>query len=76
MYRIKCNVTGGITGSRTAWLKAKDGSILETEDPMEAQKLAAQYNETMNAAPKLAKFKYEVIPFFNLLGVPQSEVNN
>ena len=31
MYRIRCYVSGGITGDREAWLKASDGSIYETE---------------------------------------------
>ena len=76
MYRIKCHVWGGVTGDRKNWLKAKDGSIYETENPMEAKKLAAELNKEMNARPKPAKFDYRVEAFDNNLGVPASEVNN
>jgi hypothetical protein len=76
MFRIRCFVTGGVTGSREAWLKAKDGSIYETTAFMEAKRLADKYNKEMNAIGKRAKFDYRVVVFNSMLGAPQSENNN
>ena len=76
MYRIRCYVSGGVTGSREAWLKASDGSIYETEFLFEAYDRAADLNKRMNANATVAEFTYQVVAFDNKLGVPASEVGN
>ena len=47
MYRIWCRVSGGITGAREAWLKAKSGKIYQTKNKATAQRKAKKLNTDM-----------------------------
>ena len=58
-YRIWCRVSGGLTGTREAWLKTKSGKIYETGNKTTAQKKATQLNKTMGKN-SMASFHYSV----------------
>jgi hypothetical protein len=57
-YRIWCEVWGGVTGSREAWM-TKDNKILEFDDKKEADKEASECNRTMGRNSP-ASFRYTV----------------
>ena len=62
-WKIYCEVSGGVTGYRAAWLK-KDGKeqvfFVKAEAIVEAQRL----NEKLNSNPfRTAEFKYTVIGY-------------
>jgi hypothetical protein len=59
-YRIKCFVSGGVTGSREAWLKQKD-KVFETTSKNKAESLAASNNKEMNHIYSTASFRYKVV---------------
>jgi hypothetical protein len=62
MFRIWCEVCGGVTGSRAAWLK-HNGKIAEFATREEAEAEAAYYNKTANGNPyfaSTASFRYTV----------------
>ena len=58
-YRIWCTVSGGMTGTRQAWLKKKDGKIYETSNKTSATKKAQHLNATMGKN-SMVRFRYEV----------------
>lgn len=63
-YRIRCYVSGGVTGERQAWLKLND-RIYETDDRQEAESIAQENNKEMNGNPnRTATFNYRVISMF------------
>lgn len=56
-HGIFCQVSGGLTGTRTAWLKDEAGLIWEgTKD--EAETKAARLNTEMNSGCGSAHFSY------------------
>jgi hypothetical protein len=60
MYRILCEVSGGMTGYRSAYLK-KDGQQVEFTTEAEAEAEAARLNKQMNGNPhRTADFRYTV----------------
>lgn len=63
VYRIRCYVSGGVTGSRQAWLKLS-GKIYETDNKKAAEALARENTEEMNNPYSQASFQYRVIEMF------------
>lgn len=59
-YRILCRVSGGVTGTREAYLKGKEGreQIFSTRQEAEAE--AKRLNERMNNMHSSAYFRYTV----------------
>lgn len=61
MFRVWCEVWGGVTGPRQAYLKS-NGEISEFSTREEAEKEAARLNEKMNGSPhRIATFRYSVL---------------
>ncbi len=61
MPYIKCTVSGGVTGTRTAFLKdEKDGLEKYFHSTEEAQAEAERLNRKMNHQYSRASFRYEV----------------
>ena len=58
MYGVWCQVSGGVTGFRQAWLK-KNGEVLEFSTFEEADAHAEHLNEQMNGPHATASFSYE-----------------
>lgn len=58
-YRIWARVSGGITGTREAWLKEGD-EIWESTNRAEAETKAKDLNVRMNRRGSLADFRYTV----------------
>jgi len=58
-FRIWCRVSGGLTGTREAWLKKRNGKIYETKNRTTAQKEASRLNKTMGKN-SMASFRYSV----------------
>ena len=57
-YAIWCRVSGGVTGTREAWLKSR-GIIRKFETLDEAQRVAAEYNVKFSNDPiSKAYFSY------------------
>jgi hypothetical protein len=59
-YRIWCKVSGGITGTREAWLKA-NGKICEYATREQAAQVARDLNERSNRSGATADYRYSVI---------------
>lgn len=60
MFRILCEVSGGMTGYRSGYLK-NNGREVEFETEAEAAAEAARLNEQMNGNPhRTANFRYTV----------------
>jgi hypothetical protein len=58
---ILCEVSGGVTGYRSAYLK-RDGKIVEFECRDEAEQEARRLNEKTNGNPyRTADFHYTVV---------------
>ena len=58
-YGIWASVTGGITGSRTEWLKNLDNTYRTFDSCEEAEQVAADLRESMGKGSK-ATFSYTV----------------
>jgi len=59
-YGIWCRVSGGVTGTREAWAKDKNGRM-EFASREEAEKLAAHYTkQTMGNPYRTADYRYTV----------------
>ena len=58
-YRIWCRVSGGMTGTREAWLK-HNGKIYEVATKVTAQKKAKQLNKDMGKNT-MVNFHYSVV---------------
>jgi len=63
LYRIRCYVSGGVTGDRQSWLKLND-RVYETSDKEEAESIAADNNKSMNTPYSVASFRYRVVEMF------------
>ena len=59
-FRIWCRVSGGVTGTREAWLKS-DGGVVEFGDRAAAEAEARRLNEKMNHPYATADFRYSVV---------------
>lgn len=61
-YRIWCTVSGGITGSRAAWLKSgKSDEPWETTDREAADMYASELRTSMRGGPgSTVRYTYEV----------------
>jgi len=60
MFRILCEVSGGVTGYRCAYLK-KDGREIKFKTQAEAEAEAARLNERTNLNPySTADFRYTI----------------
>jgi hypothetical protein len=57
MYAIRCEVSGGITGYRTSWLKDND-KVRCFELLEEAVNTAEILNKNMNGPNATARFRY------------------
>lgn len=57
-YQIWCRVSGGVTGTREAWLKERGKVMMFTE--AEAIEHAALLNKEMNNRFATANFEYSV----------------
>lgn len=60
LYGIWCEVWGGVTGSRAAWLKGDNGLRWETTNYNEAQSRAAYLQEQVRNNNR-ASFSYKVL---------------
>jgi len=58
-YRIWCEVWGGVTGSRQAWMKDNDGNVREFDSKEEADEEAGKCNREMGKNSP-ARFRYTV----------------
>lgn len=61
MYRIKCRVSGGVTGTRESYMKER-GVVMYFATKVEAQGIADHNNRVRNGPYKTADFKYTVEP--------------
>jgi len=61
MYKIMCRVSGGVTGTREAVLKDKNGNEMIFDTERKAKNKAKRMTETMNKDSNMATFKYWVI---------------
>ena len=61
MFRIKCRVSGGVTGTRESYMKER-GVITYFATKVGAQKVADHNNKVRNGPYKTADFKYTVEP--------------
>lgn len=59
-YGIWATVSGGVTGSRSAWFKT-NGEQFETQSLPYAERMATNLNQQMNNHPGPARFHYEVV---------------
>jgi hypothetical protein len=60
MFRIWCEVSGGVTGTREAWLKSA-GNIYETRNREEAESEAKRLRDSIGSNPyRTASFRYSV----------------
>ena len=59
-WLIWCRVSGGITGTREAYLKS-NGKIKVFPDQDSAEREAARLNEEMNKPPRTADFRYQAV---------------
>jgi hypothetical protein len=64
-YNILAEVSGGVTGTRSALLKNGQGGIWEFEDAYAANSVATTLNATMNGPNARASFRYTVIESVN-----------
>lgn len=62
-FKIMCYVSGGVTGSRNAYMKDSMGleTVLATRE--EAEEQASEYNKNMNTEFSVASFRAEVVEF-------------
>lgn len=60
MFIVMCRVSGGVTGTREAKAKDKDGKVYRFETREEAQKLADEWTKRMNHSFSVADFYYWV----------------
>jgi hypothetical protein len=60
MYKIRCTVSGGVTGYRSSILKTASGAVREFETRKDAEAVAKRLNEQMNHANSVASFSYAV----------------
>ena len=61
MIRILCTCSGGVTGSRTAWLKDASSKVRQFANPQDAKAEADRLNSKMNHEGSLAIFQYTVV---------------
>lgn len=61
MFRIRCRVSGGVTGTRESYMKER-GVIQYYATKVGAQKIADHYNRVSNGPFRTATFKYTVEP--------------
>lgn len=59
-FRIWCEVWGGVTGSRCAWMTDARGQIVEFDRREDAQEEADECNRTANGPNARASFEYTV----------------
>ncbi len=59
-YRIRCEVSGGVTGHRVSVLK-ENGKVAEFRHREEAEKVARRLNIDANTVATRAVFSYTVI---------------
>ncbi len=60
MFYVKCEVWGGVTGSRTALLTS-NGEVTEFEDRAAAQATAARLTKEKSGSHITASFRYSVV---------------
>ncbi len=61
-YAVWCRVSGGVTGTREAWMKDANGIVrFATKD--EAQTEADRLNKQMNGPYSRASFRYTVTEY-------------
>jgi len=61
MFRIKCRVSGGVTGTQEAYLKER-GVVQYFQTRKEAQTIADNRNKLSNGPYRTADFSYTVEP--------------
>lgn len=62
-YAIWCRVSGGVTGTREAWMKS-NGRLVLFDTLAEAEADAAHHREQMNASPfRSAYFQYTAMEY-------------
>lgn len=61
MFKIECKVSGGMTGTRVAMLKDKDGQEQTFVYMDQAQAEADRLNKSMNHEYSSASFRYTVV---------------
>lgn len=59
-YNIMCQVSGGITGTRTSYLKNDDGTIFKSTNYDSAAEYAEDLEKIMNSKSKKTQFRYWV----------------
>jgi len=57
IYGVRCRVSGGVTGTREAWLK-RDGQVAEFATHAEAEAEAQRLTTSMNGPYRTADFRY------------------
>ena len=61
MFRIKCRVSGGVTGTRESYMKDR-GIVQYWPTKQDAQTVADHNNKVRNGPYRTADFKYTVEP--------------
>ena len=64
-WGVMARVTGGVTGTREAWLK-QDGERMEFDSEDEAKQVALQRSEDANSGITATRFHYFSSPILNL----------
>jgi len=63
VYGVWCRVSGGMTGTREAWMKS-GGRVARFETLEAAEAEAAKHNKAMNASPyRTAYFSYRAMEY-------------
>lgn len=70
-YRIRSYLQGGQPLDINAWILNEDGSIFETDDPSEAEKMAADYNSEQKGKKGSKRLRYEIVKFNKQRGIPE-----
>ena len=60
-YRIWCTVSGGVTGTRSAWLKKTGDEVAQFRSREEAEEEATRLEREMNGPNAKASFYYRAV---------------
>jgi len=65
-HGIWCEVSGGVTGTRAAWLKDGDGQRVEFADLGAAEQKAASLRDSVARSSSTVRFSYQAMELDNV----------